>query len=278
MSNKPVTNHNVMKKLIYIIVATLMLASCSTTKKVQRATEVKTDPSRQLIEQVIAVQPAFTAAQAAKARFSINYAQHNYNISGSINMLTDSAIILSLQPILGIELYRMELMPQTLTIIDKMNRRYVRMTYQQLQQQTGLNIGFSDIQALCMNHMFVAGSGQERLTQVKADTQTDAAEYRLTFSDDMLNYCYTVDRQSLQLLKTDISMTGKPYVAAAEYTGHQLWGNTIFPEKIKIIFGSSSVEGSCTITFQQLVFNDKVNVAPQNLSRYAATTLNAIIH
>ena len=85
-----------MKKFLYIITVALVLAGCSSTKHVQKANAVKTDPSRQLIEQAIAVQPTFRTAQAQKARFSINYAQHNYTISGAINMLTDTAIIMSL--------------------------------------------------------------------------------------------------------------------------------------------------------------------------------------
>ena len=101
-----------MKKSVCLAFAILLLAGCHTTKRVQRVQEVKTDPNRQLVEQVIAVQPTFQQMQAAKARFKIDYQQHSYNVSGTINILTDSAIVISLQPLLGIELYRMEILPQ----------------------------------------------------------------------------------------------------------------------------------------------------------------------
>lgn len=266
-----------MKKSVCLAFAILLLAGCHTTKRVQRVQEVKTDPNRQLVEQVIAVQPTFQQMQAAKARFKIDYQQHSYNVSGTINILTDSAIVLSLQPLLGIELYRMEILPQQVTVVDKMNRRYVRMTYEELQKQTGLNVRFDDIQAILSNHMFTVGTPQAELPQKKAVVQNGLLENQILFTDDKLNYTFTVDKQTLQLLETKIGMNGREEQSAVRYIGHRMWNSVIFPEQIELGFKSASLDGTCLISFQQLTFNDKVNIAPADLKKYTATSLSQII-
>ena len=134
-----------MKRYLYLAAVALILASCSTTKRVQKAQQQTVDPQRQLLEQVISVQPEFTSLQSNKVWFKIDYQQHSYSINGSISMIRDSAIIMSLQPLMGIELYRMEITKNEVTVIDKMNKRYVKETFEKFQRQTGVNAGFNDI-------------------------------------------------------------------------------------------------------------------------------------
>lgn len=43
-------------------------------------------------------------------------------------------LVLSIQPMIGIELFRIETDAEAMTVIDKINRRYARMTYEELAQ------------------------------------------------------------------------------------------------------------------------------------------------
>ena len=266
-----------MKRQICFLMVVLLLAGCKTTKHIQRAQDVKTDPNRQLVEQVIAVQPSFRSLQVAKAKFKLDYEKHSYNVSGSINILTDSAIVLSLQPLLGIELYRMEIQPQQITVIDKMNRRYVRMSYDELQKQTGLNVEFKDIQALLCNQIFTVGTPQAELPNKKALVKDGLTEQQILYTDDKLNYTFTIDKKSLQLLETQIGMNGKTGMSAVKYINHRMWNEIVFPEQMEISATTPSIEGTCLVSFQQISFNDKVNITPANIQKYTATSLSSII-
>ena len=44
-------------------------------------------------------------------------------------MWRNELIVLSLQPVLGIEMFRLEATPDSMVVIDKMNRRYTTMAY-----------------------------------------------------------------------------------------------------------------------------------------------------
>lgn len=266
-----------MKRYIYVIIAAIVLASCSTTKRVQKAQKQETDPQKQLLEQVISVQPQFKSLQSNKVRFKIDYQQHSYSVSGSVSMIQDSAIILSLQPLMGIELYRMEIMPQHVTVIDKMNRRYVRMTYEQLQRQTGVNAGFDEIQAICMDRVFMAGVKQAELAGKNPKVVTTETEHNIGFEDETLSYNFKVDKNNLQLNETAIMPKGGTDRASVSYMNHGIYNNVVYPNSVKIEFASSNLSATCIISFTQLNINGEVNVAPQNLKKYTATTLSNII-
>lgn len=266
-----------MKKISVIILTALLLVSCSTTKRVHRVHSVETDPSRQLLEQVVSVQPSFESMQCSKARFKIDYSQHSYAVSGSINLIKDSAIVISLQPLLGVELYRMEILPEHLTLIDKMNRRYVRLTYQDLSRQTGINLAYNDIQSLFMNRVFMLENTQSEMLQKKIVTSSNMTEHQFSLADDNLTYNFAADKQNLQLLQTAIAMPEKGADLTVNYEGHRLFGETLFPERMQLYISAGGLDATCLITFVQPVFNQKTNVTPANLNKMTPTSLSSII-
>ena len=267
-----------MKKISVIIISALLLLSCSTTKRVKQVQQqIETDPSRQLLEQVVAVQPAFQSMQSSKARFKIDYSQHSYAVSGAINLIADSAIVISLQPLLGIELYRMEILPGHLTLIDKMNRRYVRLTYQELSRHTGVSLAYNDIQSLFMNRVFMLENTQSEMLQKKIVTGSNTSEHQFSLSEGNLSYNFVADKQNLQQLQTAVAMPEKDAELTVDYEGHRLFGETLFPERMQLNISAGGLDATCQITFVQPVFNQKANVTPANLDKLTPTSLSAII-
>ena len=266
-----------MKRYLYLAAVALILASCSTTKRVQKAQQQTVDPQRQLLEQVISVQPEFTSLQSNKVRFKIDYQQHSYSINGSISMIRDSAIIMSLQPLMGIELYRMEITKNEVTVIDKMNKRYVKETFEKFQRQTGVNAGFNDIQAVCMDRLFMVGVDQKELENKNPKVAETEREHKISFEDNVFNYEFLVDKTNLQLNETDISLKGGQDKVTVSYFNHGIYEDVVFPNEVKIVLSSGGLSATGVISFLQLNINKGANVAPMSLKKYTATTLSNII-
>ena len=79
-------------------------------------------------------------------------------VNAQLRIIKDRAIQLSLRiPFLGSEVARLTVTPEQITIIDRMNRRYVSENIQSLKKITDFDFDFYSLQALFTNQLFVAG-------------------------------------------------------------------------------------------------------------------------
>lgn len=271
-----------MKKISFFILSALLLVGCATTKQteqvqVQKARRIQAVPVQNTLEQVISAQPVFTSMQSQKAKFKIEYQQFTYSVNGAISMIRDSAIIFSLQPLLGIELYRLEIMPQHITLIDKINRKYMRMNYEQVKEQSGINLSFPEIQAIAMTQIFMIGIEQEILKEMNPQINEDTEHNIIVLFDPKIDYRFVADNQSKQLKQTDITLNDGTFSSTIAYRNHSMISDVLYPGEMQLSFLSGKQSGSCTISFQQLSFNNKVNVAPLDISKYTISPLSSFI-
>ena len=69
-------------------------------------------------------------------------------MSSQVRVWRNHFIAVSVQPMLGIEMVRMEATPDSLWIFDKMNRKYVAFTYPEIEQTLNTNLSYKKIQDL----------------------------------------------------------------------------------------------------------------------------------
>ena len=66
----------------------------------------------------------------------ITYKQRQISSPVVVTYIADSIIVASVQPMLGIEMYRIEALPEKARLFEKLNRRYVEMTYEEISAET----------------------------------------------------------------------------------------------------------------------------------------------
>ena len=97
-----------MKRLIPILVLCGLLTSCATKRQAE---------------------PRRYHTLNQKANVTLQFDHREYSMNCGIQMWRNELIVLSLQPVLGIEMFRIEATPDSMIIIDKMNRRYTTLAY-----------------------------------------------------------------------------------------------------------------------------------------------------
>ena len=97
-----------MKRLIPILVLCGLLSSCATKRQAE---------------------PRRYQTLSQKANVTLQFDQREYSMNCSVQMWRNELIVLSLQPVLRIEMFRLEATPDSMVVIDKMNRRYTTMAY-----------------------------------------------------------------------------------------------------------------------------------------------------
>ena len=148
--------------LLFTFLVMLMLASCHSSKKALKTdktnpavttTTTTTTPSTKtnkdkkdpdLDKMKIAVGTNFTS----KVRVTITQEGKDVTTNGNLRMRYGDVIQLTLvDPLLGVaEIGRLELSPDKVLIIDRVNRRYVDTTYDEFSALKSRNIDFNTIQ------------------------------------------------------------------------------------------------------------------------------------
>lgn len=116
-----------MKKAIYIFLS-LLLCSCVVTKKVpvthRHTVEVK------------------------NASIKLQTGSDAYTLRLGMQAVVDSACVISVQPIAGIEMVQVRAMQDSVTIIDRTGKRFARVGYDLLTQLAGRKIRYKEIEGI----------------------------------------------------------------------------------------------------------------------------------
>ncbi len=288
-----------LKLYIYVTIISLCLVGCHIQ---QTATKVPRRISKEqsLVRETISAQPLFQTAEATKVRVGITYAGQKISINGSISVITDSIISLSVQPLLGIEMLRIDLTPEQILVVDKMNRRYVEMNYTELGAMTGLPLTYRDLQAVFLNRMFVIGKAQSELAEIPfthttSQTENNTNQHVLSciikeaapqrIEQKGMFYTFHIDPQNYSLTQTAVSAftfageaTHPQGSAEVAYTNHQLQDNVYFPTTLlfRVNDGKNNIT-ECDLTLVKVRFNQTINIRKADLSRYTQTTIKQLL-
>lgn len=260
------------KILIILILIASILAGCKTQQRKQRPDQHRIAPRVSvcdLTQKSYEAQPYFTTMNISKMSMSINYGQMTFTMKSSIRIATDSLLSISIQPALGIEMFRAEFTPSGFKVYDKMNRRYSENSYEYIKLSLGLDVDYKAIEALFSHRMFIPQSTdpneicKDFRIEYLADTtaivsNTPIGKYTQQFDIDMNNYRLT--------------MSGLRYedqlVMAITYGALKSFDKTLFPETVYLQTTMTETNVSATLNIEKVKFNEPLYTSPINTSRY----------
>ena len=92
-----------------ILLIALSFSGCKTVKTISKpVVEKKPNPVVQIVEQVQKNQPEFRTANVSKMALELEMGERKVNVSATCKIRKDSALYLSIQPFLGIEMFKAE--------------------------------------------------------------------------------------------------------------------------------------------------------------------------
>lgn len=194
-----------MKKTAIVIASIMLtLASCTLSKKAATASKAAEEAetkattaataarqdstvlANELIDRIIAAQPSFTTMNMSKFDITVQFGTARYTLRGSMRIDRDSMISISLMPMLGIEVIRIEFKEEYFTIYDKMNHRYCETPYDVIHIATGLPVDFRMIQSMASAQFF---SIPHREANSFCQTEPTDSTFALVGKDE-LNHMY----------------------------------------------------------------------------------------
>lgn len=264
------------KVLLFSIVAVLILSACKTTRKIQKTEVVPAKSSlTQLIENVQRNQTQFKTANVSKMAMEFTLDDRNVSVSASCKVQKDSAIFLSIQPFMGIELFKAELLPDSMRIFDKMNHRYYVTDYSYFMKRFGIEVDFYSLQALIFDQLFCIGKKEvlpESCKLIPLDGGRNKIEYE---TDNMLQSTEISATNSIQqvLLKAKKSN----YQLKTNYADFSVANGVNFPQKISMLASNQKSKASCDFSILRVEFNVDLKFSATSKERYTRGDIEQII-
>jgi len=252
-----------------IIASVVILASCKTTRTATTTKQTALPQSlqvEQVVKQVQSVEPRFETANVSKMSMELNVNNRDFNVSATCKIKKDSAIYLSIQPFFGIEVFKAELTPDSMKVIDKMNRRFFVVDYHFFKQRFGVDVDFYSLQGLIFNQFFCVGQKDIQLKNLKISP--------LTTGNNSINFESETMQQSTEVNSLNLI---QQVLLKAKNSGYQLQTtyadfaveNTInIPHKISMTASSEKSKAVCNFSILRVEFNNKLTFAATNTDRY----------
>lgn len=256
----------------------LLLSGCKSSQKVGTVDVGGIKSQKAFLELMQEQAFQFTTLSA---RLNVDLRTNDKEMSSRIDlkMVKDSAFQLSVQPFLGIEIFRLELTPDSIKVLDRMNKRYVAENYEDLRGQTPIEFNFYNLQALFINHLFLPGHeaiSPKAYNRFKLKQEGALAEIKVKDTKGLL-YRFVADGEG-KLLSTDVTDPSDRYALQWAYNDFRLAEGRPFPMLMDVeVFKDGRSAGGVDIHFSRIQTNVPFNIDFSIPSKYKRITFAKVL-
>lgn len=269
-----------MKKLFILSLTTILLILTGCKVKQTIVSQTQTTDSQPIsinsfCQNIRDNEPNFTTVDIKKVAIKATINQQEYYLSGSIKIKTDSFIFISLQPLPGFEMFRIEFDSECFRFFDKMNRKYFEATYEYIEQKTQIPLQYKTLEDLFSRKLFVLGRNLQAVTYNSIFSLNNQNGFVLASQsvDGRIQQDIKISPELL-IESTKMSQYLKGNTLSANYAGSFSPKNS-FPEQMTIslyVFNEFSAE--VKMDFQKAVFDKSLNESSISLDRYTRVLLS----
>lgn len=226
-----------MKRLIcwiYVVCLIVLASSCGSLRHTERAPMIGGLKGEEYQEKVISSLPHWNCV-TGKVSLNLNTgSSKNTKLSATLRMKKGEVIQLSVAPLLGIEVARLEISPERILAVDRLHKQYVEVSFEDLNRMANLNLSFNVLQSLFMNEIFLPGKETVEVSDLHRFRMTSEGNYALWKVKDTKKLAYsfrtTADKGWLE--NTSVALSGTPYALNWTYGEFGKLGAAYFPQHI----------------------------------------------
>ena len=264
--------------LAFILLIILFLSGCKTSKKVGTVASGSAKAHDEFFESMEEHSFQFNT-MTARLNAELKTAKNNMSSRVDLKMVRDSAFQLSVQPFLGIEVFRAEFTVDSIKVVDRMNKRYVAERYADLKGQTPIEFNFYNLQALFTNHIFLPGKQEiapKQYKRFKLNQEGSTAEIKVKDTMGLL-YTFFADGEE-KLLSTYITDPSEQYALQWDYSDFRVAEGQPFPMLMDVqVLANGSSQGGIAFRFSRIQTNVPVNLDFSIPAKYKRITFAQII-
>lgn len=226
-----------MKQISYIVLLVLILTSCSTSRNTLRNTTIGGLSGTEYMEKVIEWTPSRDNL-TARARIELNVGSSSpMSVNANMRVRRGEIIRFSVAPILGIEVARIDITPDKIMAVDRMNKRYVELGFAEISSLLNTELDFNILQSLILNEIFIPGKDKLSVADASGFTLSPYADRaRLQVKGTKrIGYSFFTSATDGRLEETVIALKDLPYSLHCRYADFTMLRNDVFPQSIEMM-------------------------------------------
>jgi len=268
------------KKWIYktIIVCSLigLLIGCKTPATTEITGNLGGLSDMEYLEEVIIKNPGIESF-SSKLKLVVNLDGKQTSVNGNLKMKKDELIQVSIVPFLGIEVAKVDISPQGVLILDRMNKQYVQLGFDELAFLGKADLDFNVLQALFFNEIFLPGKPELAVKDLSSFTVKRRSEETLVGikKSKMLNYNFTLLTDSGLLTDTDI--THANYRLNWHYEEFKPVGAVNFPSIMQVEVLGTGKQLRAELTYSRMEADKSAPVPTEISEKYTKINTDELL-
>lgn len=269
--------------IIYLVVMAIstmaIMQSCKTKKHVLSSTPIENKLSEDLFVDIINNQFDYTSL-SSKLNLNLSSGKKSLSSKSNIKIIKDKAIQLSVQPLFGVEMLRLYMDTDTLVILDRMNKRYIKESIKDIKEVYPVGFDFTTLQSLLTNRVFVSGNRRVSQNDFKNFTINNISDqYYLIRSTDKksgIEYSFAINGND-HLAGTFLREPRENYELEWAYDEFIKSSQSVFPHKMNISIASPDKKANVRLEFSGLTLNDNFDLSISIPNGYTRAYISDII-
>lgn len=273
---------NFRKHIIFLFAAGMVAIGfygCKSKKQIVAAAPVEEKVDIDLFTDIVNSQFSFSTLSS---RLSVNFSSGTRSLSSKANLkiVKDKAIQLSVQPLFGVEMLRFYADNDSIVLLDRMNKRYVKESIEDVKKVYPIGFDYKTLQSLLTNQVFVAGQSDVVYTDYeKFSTGQVSDMFYLLKSVDResgIEYSFTIDGND-RIAQTNLREPKENYTMDWKYEDFVMETNKAFPHKMDVALASAKRKVNVGLDFSSISLDEPFDLQISIPANYTRTTISDII-
>ena len=266
-------------QLLGVALMVAILASCSTTKSIKKSHSIEGMTETEFVENVIENAGGWNAL-TAKMSLSLDWeGKGETKVSGTLRIKKGEVVQLSIAPLLGIEVARAEISPNGILVIDRMNKRYVEVSFAEVKALAKADLDFHTLQALFLNELFLPGKGDltaRDASSFKVEPEAEGVWLNVKRAK-RFGYHFLTEAPEALLKESYIGLNGTSYGLRWKYDDFRALERKQFPIDMKLVFEGGKKPVKAALALSRLSTNGDWEARTEVSKKYEKVDLEEIL-
>lgn len=272
--------HKLLKYFVSLLLLLIVgIYSCKPKERIIQAQAALEDKTQsKLFKDVMSKGLEFNTF-SSKLNMTISTGTKTISSKGNLRIINDEAIQVSVQPLFGIEMFRLYVEPDYLIVLDRMNKRYVKESFQDLTEENPVGFNFYTLQSLFTNSLFIPEQKEVSLQDYSKFKYSESADnYHLTARDkkSKIDYSFSVNGND-QITLTQLYIPEKGYSLQWNYNQFSLMRNLFFPHEMKITASTQKRKLDTSISLSDINLNQPLTLETPIPGSYTKVELSEVL-
>ena len=269
-------------KLAAVTMTIAMVASCGSTRKVVNETpNAQAVVQKQEFLQKVSDNAQHARFVTSKVKFSVEVGSQQLTLTGNLKMKRDDVIRLQLMAFGFVEAGRLEFTKDYVLVMDRINKQYLRVPYQQLDFMRNSGLDFYALQALFWNELFQPGKTRMTDEMLKSyATDMEGEDAVISMESGKLSYRWLADKGNALVKMANILYKDRyrgNYQLNWDYVDFKQNGRKKFPMDHKVKFTTPDKEVKFEMMLNYLGADEDWETRTEVSGKYRQVTVDEIL-